>query len=60
MDLQLDGKRAYVMAASSGLGRAVAEELVREGASVVISSPAVNYITGAVLPVDGGWHRHAF
>ncbi|WP_233274812.1 hypothetical protein [Haladaptatus cibarius] len=31
MDLQLDGKRAYVMAASSGLGRTVAEELVREG-----------------------------
>ncbi|WP_435157199.1 SDR family oxidoreductase [Haladaptatus sp. DFWS20] len=38
MDLQLGGKRPYVMAASSGLGRAVAEELVREGATVVISS----------------------
>ncbi|EFW91635.1 short-chain dehydrogenase/reductase SDR [Haladaptatus paucihalophilus DX253] len=38
MDLGLDGKRAYVMAASSGLGRAVATELVREGATVVISS----------------------
>ncbi|WP_224270105.1 SDR family oxidoreductase [Haloprofundus salinisoli] len=38
MDLSLDGKRAYVVAASSGLGRAVAEQFVREGASVVISS----------------------
>ncbi|MFC4553292.1 MULTISPECIES: SDR family oxidoreductase [Halorussus] len=38
MDLKLDGKRAYVVAASGGLGRAVAEAFVREGASVVISS----------------------
>ncbi|MGA9400092.1 SDR family oxidoreductase [Haladaptatus sp.] len=38
MNLGYDGTRAYVMAASSGLGRAVAEELVREGANVVVSS----------------------
>ncbi len=38
MDLQLDGSRAYVLAASGGLGRAVATELVREGSTVVISS----------------------
>jgi 3-oxoacyl-[acyl-carrier protein] reductase len=38
MDLGLAGKRALVMAASRGLGRAVAEMLVREGAHAAISS----------------------
>jgi 3-oxoacyl-[acyl-carrier protein] reductase len=38
MDLGLAGKRALVMAASRGLGRAVAEALAHEGAAVVISS----------------------
>ncbi|MEO7457227.1 MAG: SDR family NAD(P)-dependent oxidoreductase, partial [Gemmatimonadaceae bacterium] len=36
MDLGLSGKVALVAAASRGLGRAVAEELAREGASLVI------------------------
>lgn len=54
MDLDLSGKRAYLTAASSGLGKAVATELVREGADVVISShdkrnlrPAVDSIAEA-------------
>lgn len=36
MDLELKGKVAFVAAASRGLGRAVAEELAAEGASLVL------------------------
>ncbi len=36
MDLGLKGKVAFVAAASKGLGRAVAEELAAEGASLVL------------------------
>jgi 3-oxoacyl-[acyl-carrier protein] reductase len=38
LDLGLEGKVALVTAASKGLGRAIATELAREGAKVVVSS----------------------
>lgn len=38
MELGLKGKVALVAASSQGLGRAIAEELVKEGASVMITS----------------------
>lgn len=37
MDLQLKGKKALVLGSSSGIGRAIAEALIAEGAEVVIS-----------------------
>lgn len=37
MDLQLQGKTAFVMASTDGLGKAVAETLAAEGANVVIT-----------------------
>ncbi|AMA73921.1 MULTISPECIES: SDR family oxidoreductase [Aneurinibacillus] len=38
MDLKLNGKVALVVASSQGLGRAIAEQLVKEGAHVMITS----------------------
>lgn len=38
MELKLNGKVALVVASSQGLGRAIAEQLVREGAHVMLTS----------------------
>lgn len=47
MKLGLEGRRALVCGSSSGLGRAIALELVREGARVVICSRSRERIDGA-------------
>ena len=38
MDLRLDGKVAFVTAASKGIGRCLAEFLAREGCDVIITA----------------------
>ncbi|GAA0239095.1 SDR family oxidoreductase [Haladaptatus pallidirubidus] len=52
MDLGLTGKRAFVLAASRGLGKAVATELVREGASVIITARDADQLRGAVEEIQ--------
>ena len=37
MDLHLEGKTAFIMASSSGIGKAIATELANEGANVMIT-----------------------
>ena len=56
MDLGLSGKVALVAAASRGLGRAVAEELAREGAHLVICARGVEALaeTAAAIRADTG------
>src|SRR6476469_6942015 len=45
MDLGLKGKVALIAAASQGLGRAIADELAREGASLILNSRSSEKIT---------------
>jgi 3-oxoacyl-[acyl-carrier protein] reductase len=51
VDLGLSGKTALVTAASKGLGRAVATELAREGARVVISSRDEESLAGTAAQI---------
>jgi 3-oxoacyl-[acyl-carrier protein] reductase len=44
MDLNLSGKRAFVQGSSSGLGRAIAEALIKEGVKVAICSRSADKI----------------
>ena len=48
MDLQLKGKKVLVMGSSTGLGRAVAEAFIAEGASVVLNSRSDDKLQGVV------------
>jgi 3-oxoacyl-[acyl-carrier protein] reductase len=59
LDLGLKGRRAWVLGASSGLGRAIATALSAEGARVAISSrslerlqPVADEIGASAVPLD--------
>jgi NAD(P)-dependent dehydrogenase (short-subunit alcohol dehydrogenase family) len=66
MDLGLQGRVAIVAAASKGLGRAVAEELAREGAHLAICSREAKNIEQTALEIQASTkhrqptasHRH--
>ena len=58
MDLGLKNKIALVAAASRGLGRAVAEELANEGASLVICSRDTKSITQAGAEIAEKYGAH--
>ncbi len=52
MDLGLAGKRALVTGASSGLGFAVAQEYLQEGAEVVICGRREDVLNAAVADLS--------
>lgn len=53
MDLELSDKTALVLAASRGIGRAVAEALAREGCHVLVSSSDRSRVEQASAEIDG-------
>ena len=54
MDLQLSGKRALVSGSTLGIGRAIAESLLAEGATVVINSRDAGRVEQAVTEMSKG------
>jgi len=61
MDLSLNGRRALVCGASQGIGRAAAQELARNGASVTLLARNPETLMEALtsLSVHGGQHHLA-
>ena len=60
MDLGLRGRVAIVAAASKGLGRAVAEELAREGAEIAVCSRTAADLEKAAQQIQAAGGREVF
>src|SRR5437899_5454774 len=60
MDLGLQGRVAIIAAASKGLGRAVAEELTREGARIAICSRDATNIEQAATQIQASTKQRVF
>lgn len=58
MELHLKNKKAFISGSTSGIGYAIAKQLLQEGAEVIIvtymASPLSSATNGAALRVDGG------
>src|SRR5215475_5574179 len=60
MDLGLSGRVAIVAAASKGLGRAVADELAREGAEIAICARTAADLEKAAQKIQAMGGREVF
>src|SRR5271170_4221622 len=60
LDLGLQGRVAIVAAASRGLGRAVAEELAREGANVAICARTASEVEQAAAHIHNSTGQGVF
>ena len=54
MDLHLNGKRAIILGGTRGIGRAIAEGLMAEGASVAICARNKAEVEAAVAALESG------
>lgn len=59
MDLQLTGTRAFVSGSTQGIGHAIAEALLREGAEVVVNGRDDDRVRAAVARLRGAVPRAA-
>ena len=57
MDLKLEGKRAFVSGSTAGIGFAIAEALVREGASVIVNGRTEARVAEAVKKLSAAGAR---
>ncbi|SDN06226.1 3-oxoacyl-[acyl-carrier protein] reductase [Fictibacillus solisalsi] len=53
MDLRLSGKKALVTGSTSGIGKAMAKELAKEGAEVIINGRREETVEGTIAEIQG-------